>query len=135
MSSALLGQSLRTTTNEYVTIEGVEGEYIFVCYRNKLYRRHKSIIGVKLFVCESKEYANEMPDDKAYVSDKNIDNDRIVIIECCDNCMEMRSGECAGSQGMCEFYRYCPSPLSKEQTADWPKYGDATYFRMKYGKK
>ena len=126
MGNAYLGQRLRTTTNEFVTVEGIDGDYIFVCYRNKMYKRDKGVIGTKLFVCEAQEEK---------VHEEPIENEYATIVECCSNCMEMRSGECAGTQGMCDFYRYAPNILSKEKTVDWPKYGDATYYRMKYGKK
>ena len=46
----------------------------------------------------------------------------------------MRRGDCFGGTGMvCEFYRFAPT-IPQAERDSWPKYGDATYFRMLYGK-
>ncbi|NLL46044.1 MAG: hypothetical protein GX250_04440 [Clostridiales bacterium] len=49
----------------------------------------------------------------------------------CENCMLYRSAECFGQKGnlLCEFYKPAPT-ISKEEIANWPEFGDATYFRM-----
>lgn len=55
------------------------------------------------------------------------------IINTCENCMEKKNGDCFGAKNVCEFFR--PSPTNIEGKDNWPKYGDATYFRLTRGKK
>jgi hypothetical protein len=130
--SIFLGQRLKTITNEYVTIEKIEDRYIYVSYKNKTYKREKNIIGKKLFIIqdEIKNSADEAFETPSKGPSKDINSSSR---ETCKNCMEMRKGECIGKQSICEFFRYAPN-ISKEELDNWPKYGDATYFRMKYGK-
>lgn len=47
----------------------------------------------------------------------------------CKNCIEMKQGKCIGKQNICEDYRYAP-PMTEEKKNQWPKYGDATAFRL-----
>ena len=47
----------------------------------------------------------------------------------CKNCMLLKKGDCFGKDNICEDYRYAPD-MDDEKRKNWPKYGDATFFRM-----
>lgn len=116
------GQKLLTTTKEYVTIVKIEGNDILVSYKGKIYKRSKSIIGKKLFIVErdTVKPPNEVPATYFKPAPKRA----------CYDCMEMRRGDCFGQKRPCEFFRPAPS-VSREEVNNWPKYGDATYYRLK----
>ena len=44
--------------------------------------------------------------------------------------MLMRRGDCIGEKNICEYFREATN-ISKEEQADWPQYGDATYYKLK----
>ena len=52
----------------------------------------------------------------------------------CENCMLNIKGECFGRKAICEDYSYAPQ-IDEEIRKDWPKIGDATYYRMTQGRK
>lgn len=69
-----------------------------------------------------------------YTSAKaSIDSPSKSEVNTCENCMEKKKGDCFGAKAICEFFR--PSPTSIEGKEDWPKYGDATFFRLTRGKR
>ena len=47
----------------------------------------------------------------------------------CKTCLEMKRGDCFGKQQVCDDYKYAP-PMTEEKKQQWPKYGDATAFRL-----
>ncbi len=47
----------------------------------------------------------------------------------CKNCIEMKKGDCFGQNSICESYKHSPV-ISEEKRKDWPKYGDATMFKL-----
>lgn len=115
------GQELLTLTKETVIIKKIENEFIYLEYKKKIYKRRKSIIGKKLFII-NKQYSQNTASQKPL-------NDSDIPSYTCKNCMEMRKGECFGKSEICEFFRYAPT-ISKDEINNWPKYGDATYYRM-----
>ena len=92
----------------------------------------------------------ETIDEKVTTSTKNIVNELEVITEeieelpefeelndsviqeeslTCKNCLEYKKSECFGKPQICEDFRYSPD-MDDEKRKNWPKYGDASYFRM-----
>ena len=47
----------------------------------------------------------------------------------CKNCLEYKKSECFGKPQPCDDFRYSPD-MDEEKRKNWPKYGDATFFRM-----
>lgn len=90
-------------------------------------------------------------DNKETTSTKNIVNELEVITEgieelskseelnnsiiqeekslTCRNCLEYKKSDCFGKPQICEDFRYSPD-MDDEKRKNWPKYGDASYFRM-----
>lgn len=53
----------------------------------------------------------------------------------CKNCMLYKREDCFGKDTICEDYKYAPD-MDDEKRKNWPKYGDATFFRMhRHGRK
>lgn len=52
----------------------------------------------------------------------------------CYNCLLQKKEECFGKSKICEDYKPIPR-INKEKMDNWPKYGDATFFRMTSGRK
>lgn len=133
------GQYLRTKTNQYVMVEKVDGEYIYVSYKGKTHKREKAIIGEKLFSIQTrakklpKESTKQLPKESKKTPSADMKME-VTPIKTCKNCMVMRRGDCFGEQNICEMFRYAPT-VSEEETKKWPKYGDATLYRMKNKKK
>ena len=50
-------------------------------------------------------------------------------IKSCKTCLEMKRGDCFGKEEACDEYKYSP-PMTEEKRQQWPKYGDATAFRL-----
>jgi hypothetical protein len=165
--NVFVGQKLETTTNEEVVIVKIEGDFIYVLYKNYLFKRPKSIIGQKLFfvqatknknetnivkkpIVTSSKSSNSLPnkntnelESKNSIGSPTKDISRSTTIKqetkesdgprkSCKNCIEMRKQECVGEDTICQFYRYAPS-ISIAEMENWPKYGDASYYR--FGKK
>ncbi|NCB42144.1 MAG: hypothetical protein EOM59_05945 [Clostridia bacterium] len=122
-----IGQKLKTTTNEYVTITKIDRDFIYVYYKGYVHKREKSIIGKKLFVIEDKKVKKETKDTTTTKTKKTKGSNKPG--RSCNNCMKMKNGECLGGKSICKFYRNSPS-ISQEEMASWPKYGDATYLRL-----
>ena len=47
----------------------------------------------------------------------------------CNNCMILKKGDCFGKVEVCSDYKPIPIVYKKEKEK-WPKYGDATMFRL-----
>lgn len=48
----------------------------------------------------------------------------------CNTCMLMKRGDCSGLQNkVCDDYKHSPS-VSEREKENWPKYGDATAFKL-----
>jgi len=122
-----VGQKLKTTTNEYVTITKIDRDFIYVYYKGYVHKREKSIIGKKLFIDEDDNAKKETTNTAASTTIKKETSNN--PSRSCSNCMSMKNGDCLGGKSICEFYRNSPS-ISQEEMASWPKYGDATYLRL-----
>ncbi len=48
----------------------------------------------------------------------------------CKDCMDYRNGNCFTANKICEDFRYAPT-FTRKETENWPKEGDASYFRRK----
>ncbi len=123
-----IGQKLKTTTNEFVTIVKIGEKDIYVDYKGKIYKREKSIIGKKLFVIQNNA------EDLSNHSSNPITKSVVEIEKSCNSCMVLKRDECIGKKSICEYYKHSPS-ISKEEINNWPKFGDATYYRFTNNKK
>lgn len=52
----------------------------------------------------------------------------------CKECLSYRKEECFGKNKICDDFKYAPL-MDDEKRRNWPRYGDATYFRMTSRKK
>ena len=48
----------------------------------------------------------------------------------CMDCMEQRNENCFGKKKICPDFRYAPR-ITQQDRETWPKFGDATGFRLK----
>jgi hypothetical protein len=78
-------------------------------------------IGVILFVITENKNKQNQKD----INDTN---------STCNDCALQRMGDCCGQKSICSFFRACPT-ISLEEKENWPKYGDATAFRMSFGRR
>lgn len=92
-----------TTTGELAKILEIHGDELVIEFRGNLYRRNVSIIGDKLFP----------------VGDNLL----------CKNCRRNRREECFGSNEICDMFQFT-GVITQEEMDNWPKFGDATYFRF-----
>lgn len=67
---------------------------------------------------------NELNNKKAV--DNNVTNK---FDDICFSCMKYRCDECFGDK-KCDEYKKAPD-VSKEEQANWPVFGDATYYKLK----
>lgn len=76
-----------------------------------------------------KEVKKDLTDEdkKLLMEIKKVESD--IIETSCKNCMLYISEECCGDQNICELYKYSPN-VSRKEINSWPKFGDATYFRL-----
>ena len=110
------GQQLWTKTNETVIVVSVTVSDIIVEYNGKRYRRPTSVIGDKLLL--------NPPTALDSLSD-SVDER-----ETCENCRSYRSQACFGGKAICSSYRFAPT-VQESEREHWPKFGDASYMRMK----
>jgi len=107
-----VGQKLRTLNDEFVTVMEIDNDIFIVKYRDVLYRRPISIVGVKLFIDE-KEKELIISEEKS-----------------CRHCMVFISEECIGAHQICEFYKKAPI-ISADEKENWPIECDADRFRKR----
>ena len=112
MSKYYVGQRFLTQKGDYAILESIQGNYLFLKYKGKVHKRHKSIIGKKLYVLE-KDKAKFKP---------------VEIKKTCSNCKFCRIGECPGEKTICKDYKHCPTMTDKDRK-NYPKEGDASYMR------
>ena len=48
----------------------------------------------------------------------------------CKNCLSYKKEECFGKPVTCKDFKYAPN-MTEEKKQNWPKFGDATAFRLK----
>ena len=107
-----INHTLKTLTDEYVKILEIDDDSIVVEYKGKEYTRKKSIIGNKLFIIK-----------------EDLKVEEYEVKRSCDSCFYLKNESCFGRSNICEDYKHVVS-ISKEEAARWPKFGDATYYRM-----
>lgn len=112
MKKYYVGQKFLTKKGDYAFLDRIQGNYLFLKYKGKTYKRHNSLIGKKLFVLEK---------------DKNKFKP-VEIKKSCRNCKFNRIGECPGGKTICEDYKHCPT-MTDEDRKNYPKEGDASYMR------
>ena len=108
-----IGQRLWFSHDGFVTITDVTSHYILVEYKGKIHRRPQSIIGEKLFLTQ--DLGNTVDKSEKKYS--------------CSDCKLYRRDDCFGQKKICEDFKLSPN-ISENETRNWPKYGDATYYRM-----
>ena len=115
-----IGLKIRTIDNDLAEIVGIQGQNVKLLYKGKIYTLNKYLI-------------NRI-NKKWFVLDNKIENKKNVEQSClnrktCNNCMEMKKGECIGDKSISNDYR--PSPeISKDELDRWPKVGDASFYRF-----
>ena len=119
MYDICVGQKLVCLNGEKVIVNRITEAEIIVEYKNKLYRRSKDIIGHKLLL---QKYEEQPKISKTSDYSKEYEHD-------CKDCMVLRRGDCFGEKKLCSFFVASPK-VTKEEMDNWPKYGDATYYRM-----
>ena len=126
-----IGQTLRCKNNELVIIIDFRDDRIFVDYKGKVYERNRNIVGVKLFFLEDDNYKNEINyRNNLSTASNELDLQENINLECCNTCMLEKRGDCYGNKNsICENYKHAPS-ISNKEIENWPKFGDATYYRM-----
>ena len=118
-----VGLKFRTANNDIAEIIGIEGQNVRLLYQDKIFTLSKHSLykfNIKPFVVNS-QTATKIQNKKKTDTSKQFHKS-------CNNCMEMKNGNCIGHNSICSDYR--PSPeISIEETARWPKMGDASYYR------
>ena len=95
-------------TEGYVVVLQRFEDYFVVGYNDKRYKRTYDVIGKKLFF-----------------------EPQLEKIRNCDNCFHRYSGDCTSMSGVvCEDF-IARQKLSQEEIDSWPKYGDATAFKLR----
>ena len=130
MAKIGIGTRLKTSRGEIVVVKKVTDNDVVVEYKNKLYRRNKSIIGQKLFFEEAKMYSKDKENQQTRVKSIDLDDKNYT----CKNCMLYRIDDCFGEKEICGKFRKAPKP-NKEVTKNWPRCGAATYYRFKNSKR
>ena len=123
-----IGQMLYCADGSYGVVTNVAEEYFELEYKERKYRRPFSIIGDKLFTTPDRVASN--------ISDKGTETSVCLINESpatpnCSICMKNRSEVCFGNSNVETCDDYIPIPdIPKEKREHWPKYGDATAFKL-----
>ncbi|HZK33486.1 MAG TPA: hypothetical protein VFC60_03200 [Tissierellaceae bacterium] len=116
MDKLYINQKLKTAKGEIVEIVDIKDDKITVLFNGKKHSRHRSIIGYKLFVINEDQDTNE------------------ILNRTCDDCFILKKGDCFGRKEICEDFKYVAS-VSKGYYESWPKYCDASMWRVNYERK
>ncbi len=96
---------------------------------------NKNISSEKEIVSGTSEIAEEVEEsftannltnkDEDYKAKSNSDQNYT-----CKNCLSYKKEECFGKPVTCKDFKYAPN-MTEEKKQNWPKFGDATAFRLK----
>lgn len=112
MSKYYIGQKFLTKKGDYTVLERIQGNYLFLKYKGKIHKRHKNIIGKKLYlnkdhftksnriIVEKNNYEKQEQEKS-----KNKDNKTKDIHYFCKNCIYMKKNICKGTFEGCENYK------------------------------
>jgi len=110
------GQKFLTKKGDYVYLDRIQGNYLFLKYKGKIYKRHESIIGEKLYLNKDhfiksnrriQEKNIHKKDEKKQAKEILNDKDNKIkeINYLCKNCIFLKKNVCRGTIEGCGNYK------------------------------
>lgn len=98
-----------------VIVIGLDGDSFTVLHKGKEYVQSYADLDKILFYNPSNKVSKPSQNEKIMVR--------------CKDCNLIKTDECLGKESICSFFK--PAfDLDESESGHWPKFGDATYFRL-----